>query len=301
MKSKNEYPLISIGIPTYNRNYGIRKTLESIWQQQYPNLEIIISDNCSTDNTSEVLAEFAKEHPEIKAYRQEKNITMIPNFNFVLEKASGKYFMWVADDDTLEPGILQRYVEFVEANPEYSVVSGQSKYWHDDDPALIERGFNFDTNWAGLRVFRYYFKVIYGGIIHGMMRREMTKDVRLRKIIGNDYHFIACLAYLGKIKNFEFVGYHKNFGGTSKSFKEYAKAIGDSPFAGKFPHVKMAGDAFKEVMFRSRVFDEMSYISKLVLAISSFLGVFFCYYGRIFPFSVGGKIKRTLLRPFKVA
>src|SRR5690606_27513163 len=205
MKSKNEYPLISIGIPTYNRNYGIRKTLESIWQQQYPNLEIIISDNCSTDNTSEVLAEFAKEHPEIKAYREEKNITMIPNFNFAPEKASGKYFMWVADDDTLEPGILQRYVEFVEANPEYSVVSGQSKYWHDDDPALIERGFNFDTNWAGLRVFRYYFKVIYGGIIHGMMRREMPKAVRLRKIIGNDYHFIACLAYLGKIKNFEFV------------------------------------------------------------------------------------------------
>lgn len=301
MKSKNEYPLISIGIPTYNRNYGIRKTLESIWQQQYPNLEIIISDNCSKDNTFEVLAEFAKAHPEIKAYRQEKNITMIPNFEFVRQKASGKYFMWVADDDTLEPGILQRYVDFLEANPEYSLVSGQIKYWLDNDPALYERGFNFETNWPGLRVFGYYFKVIYGGMIHGMMRREMTKNVRLRKIIGNDYHFIASLAYLGKIKNFDFVGYHKNFGGTSKSFKEYAKAVGDSPFAGKFPHLKMAGDAFKEVMYRSRVFDELPYLSKLALAISSFFGVLFCYYGRIFPFSVGGKIKRTILRPFKLA
>lgn len=300
MKSKNEYPLISFGIPTYNRNYGIRKTLESIWAQQYPNIEIIISDNCSTDNTPEVIEEIVREHPEIKAYRQETNISMIPNFEFVLKKATGKYFMWVADDDQLEPGILEKYVTFLEENPEYALVSGQIRYWLDDDPAFNERGFTFETDWSGLRVFGYYFKVIYGGMIHGMMRREMTENVRLRKIIGNDYHFIASLAYIGKIKNFDFVGYHKNFGGTSKSFKEYAKAIGDSPFAGRFPHLKMACDAFEEVMYRSRVYDEMPVVSKLALAISSFSGVMFCYYGRIFPFSVGGKIKRLLQRPFKL-
>ena len=299
MESKNEYPLVSIGVPTYNRNIGILKTLESIWQQKYPNLEIIISDNCSTDNTAEVIESIVKEHPEIKTYRQASNVGMIPNFEFVRRKATGKYFMWVADDDTLEPGILDKYVSFLEKNPEYSIVSGEVRYWLDDVPDFHEKGFNFEQNSQSLRVAGYYFKVIYGGMVHGMMRRELTEIVKMRKIIGNDYHFVANLAYLGKIKNLDFIGYNKNFGGTSRSFKQYAQAMGDSKFAGNFPHIKMALDAFDEVMFKSPVYSSMPAFSKLTLAISSFSGDFLCYYGRIFPFAVAGKIKRFIQKPFK--
>jgi glycosyltransferase involved in cell wall biosynthesis len=299
MESKNEYPLVSIGVPTYNRNIGILKTLDSIWQQKYPNLEIIISDNCSTDNTPEVIESLVKEHPDIKHYRQESNVGMIPNFEFVRRKATGKYFMWVADDDRLEPGILDKYVSFLEKNPEYSIVSGEVRYWLDDVPDFHEKGFNFEQNSQILRVVGYYFKVIYGGMVHGMMRRELTERVKMRKIIGNDYHFVANLAYLGKIKNFDFVGYNKNFGGTSKSFKQYAQAMGDSKFAGNFPHIKMACDAFEEVMYKSSVYSSMPALSKLTLAISSFSGVFLCYYGRIFPFAVAGKIKRFIQKPFR--
>ena len=300
MESKHEYPLVSLGIPTYNRSIGIRKTLDSIWQQRYPKLEIVISDNCSTDDTGELIDTIRKVHPEIKYWRQQTNIGMIPNFEFVLKKASGKYFMWVADDDLLEPGILEKYVSFLEQNPGYSLVSGEIKYWLNNNEDFNEHGFTFEQKSPSLRVIGYYFKVIYGGLMHGMMRRELTKYVTLRRVIGNDYHFIANMAYLGKIKNFEFVGYNKNFGGTSKSFKQYAKAMGESDFAGNFPHVKIACDAYAEVMYRSPVYSAMRGLSKLTLAISSFLGVFFCYYGRIFPLAIGGKIKRFLRRLFNV-
>jgi glycosyltransferase involved in cell wall biosynthesis len=299
MERDPAYPLISIGIPTFNGNTGVLRTLSSIWEQDYPNLEIIISNNCSTDNTEDIILARCKNHPEIKYFIQEQNIGMIPNFEFVLRKASGKYFMWVADDDTLAPGILARYVDFLENNPEYSVVSGVIKYWLNDTPDFNERGFTFEQNSPGTRVAKYYFKVIFGGMIHGMMRRELTEYVSLRKVIGNDYHFMANLAYLGKIKNFEFTGYHKSFGGTSKSFKEYAKAMGESDFAGRFPHIKMACDAFREIMYRSPVFSDLPKLSKLTLAISSFSGVFLCYYGRIFPFAVAGKIKRLFTHSFK--
>ena len=299
MESKPDYPFISIGIPTYNRNIGILRTLSSIWEQQYPNLEILISDNCSTDNTQEVLQNIANDHPEIKYFRQEKNLGMIPNFEFVLRKATGKYFMWVADDDALEPGTLKKYVDFLEKNPEYSIVSGEIKYWLDEKPGFNEKGFTFEDKSPSLRVAKYYFRVIFGGMIHGMMRRDLTRNVSLRKVIGNDYHFIANLAYLGKIKNFNYVGYNKSFGGTSKTFKQYAKAMGESEFAGNFPHIKMAIDAFKEVMHKSPVYTSMSKPSKLTLAIASFAGVFLCYYGRIFPFAVAGRIKRLVTGPFK--
>jgi glycosyltransferase involved in cell wall biosynthesis len=298
MESLSDYPFISIGIPTFNRHKGIVRTLTSIWQQEYPNLEIVISDNCSTDGTQEVIQELCKEHSEIKFFRQESNLGMIPNFEFVLKKSSGKYFMWVADDDALEPGILMKYITFLEKHPDYSIVSGVIKYWLNNAPDFNERGFTLEQRSPGIRVFNYYYKVIYGGLIHGMMRRDLANNVYLRRVIGNDYHFIANLAYLGKVKNFEFVGYHKNFGGTSQSFKQYAKAMGDSAFAGNFPHIKMACDAFSEVLKESRVYSTMPLHERFTLACASFSAVLLCYYVKIFPYAIGGKIKRMITKPF---
>jgi glycosyltransferase involved in cell wall biosynthesis len=294
MDKQSTYPLVSIGIPTYNRSAGVQSTLMSLWAQEYPNLEIIISDNCSTDNTEEVIGEVSKKHSEVKYVRQASNIGMIRNFEFVLRQAKGKYFMWVADDDTVEEGVLQKYVTFLEDHSEYVLVSGAIKYWLDNKQDLSERGFNFEQKSSSLRVLGYYSKVVYGGMIHGLMRRELTNGISLRNVIGNDYHFIANLAFRGEIKHFDFVGYHKNFGGTSKDFKQYAKQIGDSDFAGNFPHIKMACDAFAEVMYRSEVYAEMPLHSKFTLAASSFSGVMLRYFGRIYPFVVGGKIKRLI-------
>lgn len=291
---KKTYPLVSIGIPTYNRSKGICRTLVSIWRQQYPNLEVIISDNCSSDDTEDVINVVNQRHPVIKYFRQPSNIGMIKNFEFVLRHATGKYFMWVADDDVLAPGALEKYVTFLESHSQYALVSGEIKYWLDNRQDLSERGFNFEQNSSSLRVLGYYSKVVYGGMIHGLMRRELTENIDLRNVIGNDYHFIANLAYLGEIKHFDFVGYHKSFGGSSKDFKQYARNIGDSDFAGNFPHLKMACDAFTEVMYHSKIYSEMPWYSKFALAASSFSGVFLRYYGRIFPFVVGGKIKRLI-------
>jgi glycosyltransferase involved in cell wall biosynthesis len=290
-------PLISIGIPTYNRSWGINKALGSIWRQSYPNLEIIISNNDSTDNTREVLEEISLMHPEVNCYHQEKNIGMVANFEFVLRKSTGKYFMWVADDDILEDGILHKYVDFMENHSDYALVSGQIKYWLGNKQSLSERGFTFEQKSSSLRVLGYYGKVVYGGMIHGMMRRELTKRISLRPVIGNDYHFIANLAYLGEIKNFDFVGYNKYFGGTSKNFKQYAMSIGDSHFAANFPHIKMACDAFAEVMYRSSVYSDMPLPSKFTLAFSSFSGMLVRYYCTIFPLMIGGRVKRMILRP----
>lgn len=297
MESRTEYPLISIGIPTYNRSRGISRTLRSIWAQRYPHVEVIISDNCSTDNTEQVVLDIAKHHPAIRYHRQERNIGMIQNFEYVLRNATGKYFMWIADDDELEKGVLLKYVSFLESHSDYSLVSGEIKYWLNNKQDVIERGFTFEQKSSSLRVIGYYAKVVYGGMIHGLMRRELTHGISLRPVIGNDYHFIANLAYLGAMKHFDFVGYHKNFGGTSKNFKQYVIHIGDSAFAARFPHLKMACDAFAEVMYRSQVYSQMSFYGRFMLASLSFSGVIFRYYAGIYPLMIGGRVKRFILSP----
>lgn len=84
-------PLVTIAIPTYNRaNLYLTQAIESAINQTYPNLEIIISDNCSTDDTEMVIRSF--KDPRIRYFRQEKNIGGNNNFNFCLKQARGEYF-----------------------------------------------------------------------------------------------------------------------------------------------------------------------------------------------------------------
>ncbi|MCK4736586.1 MAG: glycosyltransferase family 2 protein [Methanophagales archaeon] len=105
---KNKFPLVSVGIPTYNRPEGLRRTLECITGQTYKNLEIIVSDNCSPGPETEAVArEFMEKYPRIQYFRQQENKGGAFNFKFVLEKATGEYFMWAADDDVWDKSYIK--------------------------------------------------------------------------------------------------------------------------------------------------------------------------------------------------
>ena len=99
-------PLVSVGIPTYNRPEGLRRTLEAITSQSYKNLEIIISDNCTPGENGEkvqaILRDFAAIDSRIRYTIQEKDMGPGYNFQFVLYEAKGEYFMWASDDDYWE-------------------------------------------------------------------------------------------------------------------------------------------------------------------------------------------------------
>ena len=96
-------PLVSVGIPTYNRPKSLIRTLNSILHQTYKNLEIIISDNCSTNaDVEKIVMKLCSKDSRIKYFRQKKNMEAAYNFNFVKNNSNGKYFMWLADDDWLD-------------------------------------------------------------------------------------------------------------------------------------------------------------------------------------------------------
>ena len=92
-------PLVSIVITSYNRAHFIEKTIQSALAQDYPNVEVIISDNCSTDGTEKVVKRFLTDS-RIHYYKNEINIGMIPNFKLATEeRAQGKYIIYVSSDD----------------------------------------------------------------------------------------------------------------------------------------------------------------------------------------------------------
>lgn len=106
--SNQNTPLVSVGLPVYNRPELLYQALEAITTQSYKNLEIIISDDCSPGNgTRDVLNEFMAVDPRIKYIRQEKNLGPPANHRFVLEQATGEYFFWAAEDDILNEKFVQ--------------------------------------------------------------------------------------------------------------------------------------------------------------------------------------------------
>ena len=95
------YPKVTIAIPTFNRAKYLNLSITSCLKQSYPNIDIVISNNFSTDNTKELLETF-KEHKNITIFNQSSNIGMLNNFNFCLKVASGEFFLLLSDDDILE-------------------------------------------------------------------------------------------------------------------------------------------------------------------------------------------------------
>jgi glycosyltransferase involved in cell wall biosynthesis len=95
----NKIPLVSIGVPIYNGERTIRKALESILEQKYKNIEIIISDNASVDDTYKICNNYTRIDKRIRLFRQNFTISPFLNFKFVLEESIGEYFMWASDDD----------------------------------------------------------------------------------------------------------------------------------------------------------------------------------------------------------
>jgi glycosyltransferase involved in cell wall biosynthesis len=129
-------PLVTVGIPTYNRPEGLRRTLEAITSQTYKNIEIIISDNCSDNKmVREVIEDFKRRDKRIISYTQDTNIGAINNFKFALEKATGSYYMWAADDDEWESEFIEELMSIIgdhsAAFSNYSIrykISGQVEH-----------------------------------------------------------------------------------------------------------------------------------------------------------------------------
>lgn len=109
---------VSIGLPVYNGARYIRESIESILSQTFSDLELIVSDNASTDATGEIATEFAARDARVRYYRNERNMGAAYNFNRVIALSTGQYFKHASYDDLLAPTYIERCVEELDGCPE---------------------------------------------------------------------------------------------------------------------------------------------------------------------------------------
>lgn len=116
-------PLLTIGIPTYNGSRTIRNMLDILLPQvDFNTVEILISDNCSTDETPEIINEYKKKFPQINVITNESNLGADGNFLQCMLTAKGKFVMLISDDDIIVENAVARIIAFLTKHEDVSLV-----------------------------------------------------------------------------------------------------------------------------------------------------------------------------------
>jgi len=159
MKNSKKNPLVSVIIPAYNRADTLSTCLDSIFLQDYPNIEIIVIDDGSTDDTEKVLS-----HKKIKIWFLSRHKGQCSARNMGLDLARGKYILLLDSDDGLFPDVIKRHVEFLESHPKIDLVYGDmimpDNYVFDDPyirgiPVRLGTPIDYDMKKALLKNLQY--------------------------------------------------------------------------------------------------------------------------------------------------
>src|SRR5260370_26665324 len=122
-------PLVTIGLPTFNRATKLKRAIETALGQSYQNLELVISDNASTDGTYELCEEFCRRDQRVKYIQQPSNLGAAANFRAVLNHAQDEFFMWLGDDDWLDLDYVFECIRVLKERPDHNLVCGRARYY----------------------------------------------------------------------------------------------------------------------------------------------------------------------------
>lgn len=195
--------LTSIGLPVRNGEKTIEDVARSVLRQDYENLELIISDNASTDGTEAVCRELAATDDRVRYHRQPQNIGLVANFRWVKHHARGEFFRWIGDDDAMARNYVSRCVEVFADDPRLILVTTQLQYTEGDGPA---RSLPYDG--TGLRSddpavrFSEMLRLLTETYllldpVYGMFRREAVAGIPYKNMLRGDEVFAAKVALAG--------------------------------------------------------------------------------------------------------
>ncbi|ROO62211.1 glycosyl transferase family 2 [Micromonospora sp. Llam0] len=142
-------PRVSVIIPCYNYGRFLAQSAGSALQQQGVDVELIVVDDHSTDDTPQVLADLGRDEPRLRAVRNETNHGPCDAFNDGLNLATGEFIVRLDADDLLTPGALARAVQLFEQFPEVGLVYGHPVHFHQTVPTTYRSEPTGWTIWSG--------------------------------------------------------------------------------------------------------------------------------------------------------
>lgn len=240
-------PRLSIGVPVFNGEDYIEEAIRSHLDQDYTDFEVIVSDNCSTDSTPEIVRSLIEEDNRITYTRTDENVGGPANFNRLFRLSTGELFRWAAADDRIEPGYLSKVIALMDEDR--TIVIGHSDCVLIDpksDPMLeMDQGYlggdgyleairlnppegdeRFDSSEPNKRIDAIINNNHRHFYIFGVMRRDIMFQTRLHgPFYGGDRTFLVEMAMRGGFKKvpeplFGSRSHSKNSGRNGLNFEE---------------------------------------------------------------------------------
>jgi len=218
-------PKVSIIIPTYNRAKYLQQAIESAFAQDYPNLEVIVSDNASTDETPEVVKKYMVD-PRFKYFRNEKNLGIAGNWRRALyEYATGDWALILSDDDYLiDKYYISKAINLAKIDDEIVIVHANQKSYLEDTGIIIGTKKNLPNIVSGLWMFKNFNKGnITFNLLTVIFNVNKARELQFfyhETILYYDWLYLLKLSLIGKVGFInEFVGvYRSHASNTIKNF-----------------------------------------------------------------------------------
>jgi len=194
-------PLVSVGIPVFNGELFLREAIDSILAQSHSNLELIISDNASTDRTSAIGEEYAMRDPRVRYLRQPRNIGAPRNWNVVATHARGKYMKWASANDYCDTAMLAACIDVLESDPRVVLCYGATRLVDELTGAVqpFDGDFSITEEQPSGRLSGLLARMRLNNAMSGLIRMEVLRKTGLdRPYPGGDLVLMAELAMAGK-------------------------------------------------------------------------------------------------------
>lgn len=203
-------PLVSIFIPVYNSSKYVDEAIRSAQNQTYKNLEIVVSDDASTDGSAEKLKELASKDSRIKLFIQEKNLGITKNCNFLLKQCYGEYICFTAGDDVLAPECIESGVNGMNLNKDIAILFHSVKEI-DSKSNIIKSNHNSMSKHYGF-IEDFLKKGVYLHLNGMLVRKAFLVDCEFDETMLNasDLSLVwcilnkkgACFLYLDKVLSY---------------------------------------------------------------------------------------------------
>tara|TARA_B100000900_G_scaffold410801_1_gene429279 strand:- start:608 stop:1507 length:900 start_codon:yes stop_codon:yes gene_type:complete len=190
---------ISIGLGIYNEEKYVGRMIESILSQTYNNFELIISDDCSTDNTNQICKNYEKSDKRVCLFTQDKNLGVVKNLQFLLNKSKYDFFIYLAGDDIISENYLEENLRNLLNNPGASCSAG-CHIWEDQD--IQKDKICFELNGSLYQRLNYFLSNSFNATAmnYALYRTEIMKkcpDLGL-KFLGHDWKIMTNALKFGK-------------------------------------------------------------------------------------------------------
>src|SRR5439155_8323716 len=194
-------PRVSIGLPVFNGERYLPEALDAILGQTFGDLELIISDNGSTDQTQALCEARAASDPRVRYLRNECNVGAARNFNRVFELSSGQYFKWAAHDDKFTPDFIAKCVAALERDIYIVLCPAGTRIIDENGNVVRDYEVHLKTDspkpQARLRELLRFGQKCYQ--VFGVIRATAIRSARLLgNYSGGDNVLLARLALLGR-------------------------------------------------------------------------------------------------------